>query len=258
MKILKPAQKFQNIFLALLYMAAFSSPAFPAEHEPKVMQRMTRATETAVKTQQEMESWLTEKEQLLQAIGDSRLELEHLRYQEKKYLFQIKKEQKTLKKLEREGQEAERMLMELEPDLAVRVDTLKETIDAGLPFLNQERQERVAMLRESLMDHRLGLDAKLRRVLEAYLIETGYGRDVESSMQRIALAGQTTTVRLFRLGRLGLFYLTMDNTQAGCWSRDRNDWVPLPPAMISTLNTAMDIAQRKQAAEIVDLPVGRP
>lgn len=258
MKFFKPSQQFRSILFLFSYLALFAAPSFSAEHEPGSMQRMTKAAEAAVETQKEMESWLAEKEGLLRSMGDSRLELEHLRYREKKYLFQIKKERRILKELEREKQEVERMLMELEPDLAARVDDLEKTINAGLPFLQQERTDRVTMLRDSLMDHRIGLDMKLRRVLEAYLIEAGYGRGVESSTQRITIKGQPTLVRLFRLGRLGLFYLTMDNAGAGRWRRDKKDWIPLPPSIIPTLNTAMDIAQRKQAAELINLPVENP
>jgi len=258
MKISKPRQQIRSRLLICLCLLVFPSAALPTENDLEPMQRMSEATEIAADSQKAMESWLAEKEQLLQSMQDSRLELEHLRYREKKYLFQIKKERNILEELDRERQEAERMLMGLEPELAARVDILEQRIDADLPFLKQEREERTAMLRESVMDHRIGLDVKLRRVLEAYLIEAGYGRSVESLTRNIDLAGQPTTVRIFRLGRLGLFYLTMDNSAAGRWSRTNDEWVPLPRSMISPLNTAIDIANRKRAAELVELPAGRP
>lgn len=258
MNFSKSRRRLRTGLLVFLGLLITPWPALPTENEPAPMQRMTRAASLAVESQKKMESWLAEKDTLLQAVRDDRHELDNLRYLEKKYLFQIKKEQNILSELEKERQETERMLMELEPELAARVDALADSIDADLPFLRQERRERVAMLRESLMDHRLGLDVKLQRVLEAHLIEAGYGRSVEALIRSINLKGEATTVHIFRLGRLGLYYLTMDNTEAGHWSRDKAAWVSLPSSMISTLNTAMNIARRRQAAELVELPVGRP
>ena len=248
------------LLLQLLFLLLLTLPwtTASADGTPEAMLRMGSATESATAAQQEMNSWLEEKEELLQSIQDARLEREHLRYQEKKYLFQVKKEQEILSELDREQQEMERMLFQLEPELAARVDTLESFIQADIPFLKPEREERVTMLQNSLMDHRLPLSVKLQRILEAYLIEAGYGRNVETVIRSIDLNGRERTVRVFRLGRLGLYFLSTDNSTAGRWNRDRATWELLPSSMIRTLNTAMDICERKRAAEMVNLPVGRP
>src|SRR5882672_8504689 len=65
---------------------------------------------------------------------------------------------------------------EILPLLARMVDSLEKFVTLDLPFLKQERTERVAGLKKVMDDPEAPLAEKYRRVLEAYQIEAEYGR----------------------------------------------------------------------------------
>ena len=92
---------------------------------------------------------------------------------------------------------------------------------------------------------------------EGLQIETEYGRMVESiEDQTLNLNGVDTQVVIFRLGRVGMYYMTLDETQVGRYNMDTHKWEPLPDDLVRSISRAVDIGLRKRTAEIVDLPLG--
>jgi len=55
------------------------------------------------------------------------------------------------------------------------VDTLDKFVAEDLPFLKEERTQRVEILKHLLTDPQTGVAEKYRRILEAYQIEADYG-----------------------------------------------------------------------------------
>jgi hypothetical protein len=127
-----------------------------------------------------------------------------------------------------------------------------------LPFLSEERQRRIAALKRSLNNYNLPLSEKLRRVFsEGLQIETEYGRMVETvEDQTLNIDGTETQVMIFRLGRVGMFYMSLDESQIGRYNTEKRQWEPLQTDLTRSIKRGIDIGQRKRTAEIIDLPLG--
>jgi len=145
---------------------------------------------------------------------------------------------------------------ELEPYLDETVKRLREFIKGDLPFLTEERQKRLLALQSVLDSYDAGIAEKLRRVLEALRIEVDYGGQVEVTEEQITLADRPRTVQVFRLGRLALFYRTLDGKEIGRFNPETGRWEKLPSRFSREMERAMEMAARRRAADLLKLPIG--
>ena len=236
----------------LLLLPALSMGATPAQ----VHEQMAQAVASEAKAQEAYTRWSDEKAGMADDIRDMKAMDDWLEFQGNKYAKYIEKQHEVIAELERRKEEAKRIRMELEPFLETVVDRLSEFVGQDIPFLPEERNQRIAFLRSSLDDYHLDLSEKLRRVFEALLVETEYGRNVATTTQVLDLSGEPTQVTVFRLGRTALFYQATDGASAGVWNRAAAAWAPLDQGVARTLRRAKDMAERKRAVELLELPIG--
>lgn len=135
---------------------------------------------------------------------------------------------------------------------------LAEFIAADLPFLQQERGQRLQQLQQAQTNAELSEAEIFRRLLEAWDIELEYGRTLEAWRGEISLQDETRSVDLFRLGRAGLYYLTLDHAQGGVWSAAQRRWQPLSVASTAQLRAALDVAAERSAPRFLVLPLAAP
>ena len=245
--------------LWVLVLAVLSSGAASAANSAQdVHTATTRAVSLEAQTQKQYMEWVDQRDAASATIRDLKAMDSWLEFQNEKYARYIRKQEEVIAELERRKLEAQRIQMELEPFLETVVDELEIFVAEDLPFLAEERRARIAFLRDSLDDYRLELSEKLRRVFEALLVETEYGRNVSASTEELTIGGVPILVRTFRLGRTALFYQRSDGTEAGVWDAAARSWRPLSPEYSRALAEAKDMADRKKAVELLILPIGAP
>jgi hypothetical protein len=143
------------------------------------------------------------------------------------------------------------------PFLAETIGELRRLLDEGAPFLMEERRQRVDRLEALRDDPDVSLSEKYRKVMEALLVEAEYGCTLEVYRQAIVVENQPLQAEILRLGRLALFYLTLDGGRCGLYNEAAAAWQPLPDARRAAVAKAMDIGAKRQAAELLDMPLGR-
>jgi hypothetical protein len=126
-----------------------------------------------------------------------------------------------------------------------------------LPFLHQERQKRIRFLKDSLNNYHLGLDEKTRRLLESLQAEAGYGGTVEKSETEIHLETGPAQVNIFRLGRVAIFYQSLDGKSGGWFHPKTKKWEQLPDKYNRVISAALEIAEKKRTPELLELPIGK-
>jgi hypothetical protein len=105
-------------------------------------------------------------------------------------------------------------------------------------------------------NYHLSMSEKLRRVLEALQVEARYGRSTGVDTRTLRVEGQTLQVQVLRVGRIARFYRSLDGEQVGRWNEAEDTWQPLSRDYSRSIKKAIDMAQRKQAVDLVDLPIG--
>ena len=130
-------------------------------------------------------------------------------------------------------------------------------IDDSLPFLMTERCQRLEKLNNLLATPKVSISEKYRKVMEALLVEAEYGFTIEARQETIEIAGQKRLVNIFRLGRLSLFYQSLDRKECGFYNVAEKLWQPLKAKYNHDIHCALAIAAKQQPAEIISLPLGR-
>ncbi len=140
------------------------------------------------------------------------------------------------------------------PLMTRMIDGLDQSIKLDVPFLMQERTERVDNLRAIMERSDVSVAEKFRKVMEAYQIENDYGSSSEFYTQSITLDGATRSYNILRVGRVGLYFQSDDAKITGRWDNDAREWV-VDNAARSDVRTGLRMARQLIAPEIIVVPV---
>lgn len=158
--------------------------------------------------------------------------------------------------------EIEQTQREILPLMQRMMDTLEQFVGLDLPFLEDERRQRLERLRTMMGDPGIGVAEKFRRLLEAYQIESEYGHTIEAYRGPLPGAGaeDPMVVDFLRFGRVGLYYLAPDRRSGGAWDRSSGTWRPLDEQQNRRLLTALRVARKTMAPALLELPmrIGQP
>ena len=141
------------------------------------------------------------------------------------------------------------------PLMLKMVEVLEQFISLDTPFLPDERQARVVSL-QAMMDRAdVTVSEKYRRILEAYLVETEYGRTIEAYQGDLGEGEAARTVDFLRIGRVSLYYSTLDNAEVGYWQADKTAWIVLPGDQRGAVAQALKVARKQLPPDLLVLPV---
>ena len=150
----------------------------------------------------------------------------------------------------------ERQIM---PLMIRMLEGLERFIELDIPFLLEERVERVADLKLLMERADVSVAEKYRTLTEAFQIENDFGRTIEVYQGTLVIEGATLEVSLLRLGRIGLYYQTSDASTTGHWNRETGGWEVLGGSEVrNQVRQGLRIARKQQAPDILLLPVPAP
>ena len=136
------------------------------------------------------------------------------------------------------------------------LDALEEFIQLDTPFLAKERSDRLARLRGMMERSDVTAAEKFRRVLEAYNIETDYGRTIEAYQGSVVINGLQREVDFLRIGRVSLTYQSIGGEYTGAWDSKAGEYVELPPATYKAeVAQGLKIARKQVAPDLIVIPV---
>lgn len=203
------------------------------------------------------EGWSKEQQQLLFKIEAAEQQRDRLRQQNARLIHALGVEQQRIEAQQRRLEETARLRENLLVWLEGQALRLEEDVHRGLPFLQTERERRLADLQLVLADPYAPLYEQFRRVFEALLVEAEYGYSHDVYRDEIILERQPVQVDLVRVGRLALFYRTLDRSSVGVYDPATRQFRPLVSADIAAVARADALIQREIAPVLISLPVGR-
>lgn len=140
------------------------------------------------------------------------------------------------------------------PLMTRMIDALDQSIKVDVPFLMDERTDRVNNLKDIMSRSDVSVAEKFRKVMEAYQIENDYGSTIEDYKQSLTIEGATRAFNMLRIGRVGLYFQSDDTKITGRWDKETKDWVPDNSAR-NEVRKGLRVARQLVAPELINVPV---
>jgi septal ring factor EnvC (AmiA/AmiB activator) len=218
-----------------------------------------KKTAKAQQSQQKIDNLSDQTTELFQTFKQVNKQVEGLRVYNAQLEAQVEHQRKTMADLEASIENAAIMERQITPLTLKMIDSLDQFVNLDLPFLLDERKQRVTRLRENLNRSDLSAAEKFRQVLEAYKIESEYGTRIDSYTDMVNVSGQDREVNILRVGRIALLYQTANQQYSGVWNRNTKQWQPLDGSdEQEALAKGIRMANKQVAVDMLELPISTP
>jgi hypothetical protein len=164
---------------------------------------------------------------------------------------QIASQQAEIASLERQIAGLDATAVDVQPMIQRMFDDFVQFVSADVPFMQEERTQRVDRLRDLMARVDASTSEKFRRLMEAYVIEMEYGRTMSWYKGTLADGRDAEFVRL---GRVSLMYRTVDGTDTGYWDNTQKTWVQ-DRESARQIEEALGMAKEERAPDLIVVPV---
>jgi hypothetical protein len=215
----------------------------------------------AQKSQVKIDGIADQTDALLQNYKQVNKEIEGLRVYNAQLEARIQNQLDRIAEIDQAMSQVTVIQRQITPLMIKMLDGLENFIELDVPFLAEERQNRIDSLRSNLDKSNQTVAENFRQVLEAYKIENEYGRKIEAYDAAIDFNGDGSErkVDIFRVGRIALLYKTEDGKEVGRWDNQSRSWEALDASdWASYINTGIRIARNQAVKDILQLPISAP
>ena len=247
------------ISTAWLVLSGSALAAEPPRALAEAMDSQVRSNEVSAAAQKNVDALRDQTQRMLEEYRDALRQTEVLNaYNE--HLRRLVESQRAEKaSLERQAREIELTRRDIVPLMLRMTDTLQKFVSLDRPFLAEERAKRVTELNALMEQHGVNDAEKFRRVLEAYQVENGYGKTIGAYQGELKVDGkEARTVDFLRVGRIGLYYQTLDGRESGVWNNAARRWEQLPADDNKAIRKGLTLAKEEKLTELLTLPVQPP
>jgi hypothetical protein len=172
----------------------------------------------------------------------------------------VNHQSQRLESMDSELAAAQVVQQEIIPLMNSMIDNLDAFVKADMPIRIEDRKATVARLRNIMPNADVTTAEKYRQIVEAYKTEMDIGRKIESYSGEVNIDGQPQAVNFLVVGRIVLAYQSEDRSVTAYWDKSASPpgWAPLPSEYRGTIDTAMRIANKQAAPNLMLLPVAAP
>lgn len=203
------------------------------------------------------QEWSAEERRMLAEIEELNaqhnaleLDLRHLRQH-------LEQEHKRIDFYTQRQREIEALREGLEEWLFSAAAAIRTSVEHSIPFLADERQQRLDDLDQVLLNTEESAAEKLRRLMEVFQVEAQYAYSSEVYPEHIRIQGERRKVELVRLGRVALFFITPDSHKCGIYNPLEQGFTYLPDKYAADILAAVKGINGQNSDALHLLPLGR-
>lgn len=220
-----------------------------------VVDEAAKINESAAKSQEKINGITDQIDSKLQQFKTLIKEIEGLEVYNTQLRKQINNQEQEMADLNAAIDEVSVVERQITPLMMRMIDGLEQFVTLDVPFLPEERANRVADLRAMMDRADVAASEKFRRVMEAYQVEMDYGRTMEAYSGIHSINGQERDVEFLRLGRTALIYQTRDASMQGVWNKQTRQWEELDSSYRTQITKGLRMAKKQLAPDLLMLPV---
>jgi hypothetical protein len=142
------------------------------------------------------------------------------------------------------------------PLMLEMVDNMEKFVSIDTPFLKKEREQRAVNLRTYLSNPELSTAEQFRMILESHKIEYGYARTLEAYRSELDPENKKSKmVDFLRVGRLALYYQSLDSQESGIYDLNMKKWVVLDKSYNELIKKGIKMARKKISPDFLTLAI---
>ena len=247
-----------NRLMALLVTLIFSMPLFAQQVDPIIETSRESVNDTA-ESQEQIDQVDSRIQALLSEFRANLKQLEQLNRYNASQRRQVDAQRREIASLEEDINNIASLQRAVQPLMEDMVNGLEGLVEADVPFLINERRDRVERLRQIMEDPERSPAQRYRLIVEAYQIENEYGRTIESYRGNINVDGRSyENVEFLRIGRVALIFKTDDDDVLKYFNVDSRNWMDLDKSFLPAIKRGSRVAREQIPPELMYIPVGAP
>ena len=242
-----------TVALAVAFAAMGSGTAVAVDLDQLVAQRMEVNNEAA-KSQVRIDKISDDTDRLTAEYRIVLQRIDALRVYNSQVSDLIASQKAEMASLRRQIDDVELVGREVTPLMLGMLDSIENFVELDVPFLPEERSERMAGLNEVMLRADVTDAERYRKIMEAYQVENEFGRTIEAYQGELNLDGATRQVDFLRVGRVGFYYQTLDGTETGVWDQKQRAWMDASKSA-SGVRLGIRMANKQTAPDLLRLPL---
>jgi tetratricopeptide (TPR) repeat protein len=223
-----------------------------------VLNTAAESNRASARSQTKIDKLSDQTDRLLAEYRSTNEQLESLRVYNRQLAKLLGSQDEEIGSLQKQIDDVTIIEREIRPLMARMLDSLETFVELDLPFLLEERRDRVGRLRELLERADVTVAEQYRRLMEAYQIENDYARTIEAYKGTLEIDATSRTVDFLRIGRVTLVYQTLDQSEAGWWDQEGKRWLKLGSEFRTPIRQGLRMANKQAAFDLLRLPVPAP
>jgi hypothetical protein len=229
---------------------------FGATSVDSIVKEVENTNTKSAAVQKKIDTYVQQSETLYDEYMQLKKELESQQLYNKQLELITTTQKEKIPLLEQQLLEIEVTQKKILPLMFEMVETLDTFVQVDTPFLYKERQQRVANLKSHLSNPDMTLSEQFRMIFQSYKLEYNYARTLEVYRSELDPDdAQSKTVDFLRIGRVGLYYQTLDRSQSAVYNLKDKKWVVLDESYNSAILKAIKMARKKMAPDFLTLPI---
>jgi hypothetical protein len=257
MKLRSSARRVSASSLALASAIAALLTSAPASTQTakvnSVISEQVKTEEAARASQKRVEQFDEETTKMLADYRQMLAESTSLKSYNEQLATQVKSQDEQVADMTHQLTQIETTSREVLPMMDKMLATLDQFVKLDVPFLIEERTNRVAQLKDMMSRADVSTSEKYRRIVEAYQIEMEFGRTIEAYQGKVG----DKTVDFLRAGRVSLMYQTLDGKETGYWDASKKTWKK-DDDYADAIRAGLKVAKKQAAPDFVTVAVPAP
>ena len=226
----------------------------PAQTLSQVLNGQTERTLLAQESQQRVDTVVEQTRKMEDKYRATLKEIDGLQIYNRLLELQIENQARVKVDLEKSIVVASQINRQIVPTMTKMIESLDQFVSLDVPFLLEERTNRVSSLKEIMERQDVTVAEKFRKVSEAYQIENDYGKTIETYKDTLEVDGQTLELDFLRVGRISFMYQSIDGKTSGVWNQRTKQWEDADSHR-NQIKMGLSIAKKQIAPDLVILPV---
>lgn len=244
---------------SILAVTTFWASTVAAQQLDPPIEERVKANEAGAESQKRVEEVATATDSLIAEFRLTNKKIESLQIFNRQLSQVIESQNEELASLQRQIDDVEEVGRAVTPLMLKMIEALDGFVKLDVPFLQQERIDRVNSLRVLMRRSDVAEPERYRRILEAYQIENDYGRTIDAHPGTINKDGVDVPVDFLRIGRIGLMYKTRDASEYGVWNHNAKEYEALDSGDYANwIDEGLRVAKKQSAPQLIRVPLPQP